>query len=365
MRQVVGKAGVGFLLFGIVVLVLGGCGNRGNGGEDQSELEPTVTPLVEVAVIPTFTPTTVPPEPTPTEEPTAVHTPTPVPIRSYINVPTANLRSGPGVAYDKIGELAENANVRPVSQTRDRLWLKLDTGAWIFAELVDEIPLRLPVETNLPAPPPPTATPIPIPPTAVPATATPIPTHTPVPVLGDWSLPVHRNAGFLAPDFLEITVREVIHGNDERMQSYIERRGGQSCDGCLAIKLEIVNRDGNSKEYVVQEDFKLLTGGPDAEPFHQVRCGHASGMRSMENQGGLRAFVKGLKDGSERFLCFEGVTELSLDTRLVYSPIFLYEDPITPTPTPQGSGVVYATEPLEKEQGYRTGWSVFFLLLGI
>ena len=120
MEQVVGKAGVGFLLL-IAVLVLGGCGNRGNGGEDQTDLEPTVTPLAEVAVIPTFTPTAVPPEPTPTEEPTAVPTPTPVPIRSHINVPTANLRSGPGVEYERIGVLEENTNVQLVTQTRDCL----------------------------------------------------------------------------------------------------------------------------------------------------------------------------------------------------------------------------------------------------
>jgi len=362
MGRTVRKAGVGLLLL-IAVLMTGGCGNRGGNQAEQTELEPTVTPLVEVVVIPTFTPTPVPPAPTSTPEPTVVLTPTSVPIRARTNV-HANLRSGPGVAYDKIGEAEENTNIRPVSQTRDRLWLQLDTGAWIYAELVDEIPPGLPVATNLP-PPPPTAIPTPVPPTAVPATPIPVPTHTPVPVLGDWSRPIHRNVGFLAPDFLEITVRDVIYGNDSRMQSYIERRGGQSCDGCLAVKIEIANRDGNSKEYVVQEDFKLLRGSPETEPFRQVRCVHASGLRSMQNQGGLRAFVKGLSDGSERFLCFEGVTELSLDTRLVYSPVFLYEDPNTPTPTPEGSSVVYATEPREKEQVYRTGWSVYFFLLGI
>ena len=367
MEQVVGKAGVGFLLL-IAVLVLGGCGNRGNGGEDQTDLEPTVTPLAEVAVIPTFTPTAVPPEPTPTEEPTAVPTPTPVPIRSHINVPTANLRSGPGVEYERIGVLEENTNVQLVSQTRDRLWLKLESGAWIFAELVDEIPSGLPVETNLPAPPPPTVTPTPVPPTAVPATATPIPTNTPVPpVPGDWSQPIPRGEEFLTLDFLEITIQEIIYGNDDRMQSYIERRAGQNCDGCLVIKLDVnVNQDGNSQEYVVQEDFKLLKGGPDAEPFRQVRCSHAGGMRSMEDPSNLRALVKRSK--VERFLCFEGVVpEPSLDTRLVYSPVFLYEDPRPPTPTPTSrrAGVVRATDPVEKDQTYRTGWSVFFLLYGL
>ena len=88
-------------------------------------------------------------------------------------------------------------------------------------------------------------------------------------------------------------------------------------------------------------------------------------LRSMDNQAGLRALVKGLSGGHERYICFEGVDSLSLRTRLVYSPVFLYEDPNTPTPTPQGSSVVYATEPVESEQEFRTGWSVYFTLLGI
>ena len=155
--------------------------------------------------------------------------------------------------------------------------------------------------------------------------------------------------------------------DDERMQTYIERRGGQSCDGCLVIELQIVNRDGNSREYVVLEDFKLFNGSPDSEPYAQVRCQHASGLRSMEPPGALRALVKGLSGGYDRFVCFEGVESLSLNTRLAYSPVFLWEDPNTPTPTPTPDNrrVVHGTEPIEKEQAFRTGWSIYFTLLGI
>ena len=342
------------------------CRDSGSNGEGLPEPEPTVTSIIQVAEIPTFTPTAIPvvPEPTSTETPTLVSTPTPVPNLAKTNV-QANLRAGPSVAYAIVGVLARNTSVQPVSQTSDRLWLKLNTGAWIFADLVDEIPLGLPVEKNIPAPPAPTATPTSPPPTEVPATATPTPTKTPVPKLGDWVLPIHRNESFLMRDGLEISVREVIYGDDERMQSYIERRGGQSCTGCLAIELHVINKEGNSKEYVTQEDFKLFTGSPDTEPYAQVRCQHAGSLRSMVNQGGLRAFVKGLEDGSERFICFEGVSSPYLNTRLVYSPVFLYEDPNTPTSTPEGSSVVHATEPIEKEQSFRTGWSVYFTLLGI
>ena len=277
----------------------------------------------------------------------------------------ANLRAGPGVAYELVGFLAKGTEVAPVSRTADRLWLKLENGNWIFAYLVEEVPADLPVETNIPAPPPPPATATSPAPTEIPATPTPTPTSTPVPVLGDWSLPVHRNESFLMPDGLEITLKEVIYKDDERMQTYIERRGGQSCGGCLVIELQIINGEGNSKEYIAQEDFKLYNGSPDSEPYQQVRCQHAEGLRSMENPGSLGALVKGLSGGNERFACFEGVESLSLHTRLAYSPVFLYENPVTPTATPQGSNSVRETEPNEKEQPYRTGWSIYFILLGI
>ena len=350
------------LLLGIVVLAA--CRGRNGGESVPSEPEPTVTPIVEVTVIETFTPTPPPPVPTATETPTVAPTVTPSIAPAKTNV-QANLRGGPGVAYELVGFLEEGTEITPVSRSADRLWLKLEDEIWIFAYLVADAPSNLPLETNIPVPPLPPATATSPAPTKVPATPTPTPTATPVPVLGDWSLPVHRNQSFVMPDGLEITLREVIYGDDERMQTYIERRGGQSCEGCLAIELQVVNKDGNSREYVVLEDFKLFNGSPDSEPYEQVRCRHASGLRSMENQGALRALVKGFSGGGERFVCFEGVESLSLNTRLVYSPVFLWEDPNTPTATPEKSSVVYASEPIEKEQTYRTGWSIYFTLLGI
>ena len=331
-----------------------------------SEPGPTVTPILEVAAIETFTPTPPPAtvEPTATGTSTPAPTETPVTSRARTNV-QANLRGGPGVAYALVGLLAKGTEVVPVSRTADRLWLKLESGSWIFANLVDGAPADLPLETDIPAPPPPPATATSPAPTEVPATPTPTPTSSPVPVFGDWSLPVHRNESFLMPDGLEITLKLVIYEDDERMQSYIERRGGQSCEGCLAIELQILNKEGNSREYIVQEDFKLFTGGRNSEPYQQVRCKHAAGLRSMESQGSLRALVKGLIDGGERFVCFEGVGSVSLNTRLAYSPVFLWEDPNTPTPTPENSSVVYSAEPIETEQAFRTGWSVYFTLLGI
>ena len=345
-------------------MVLAGCRDRNGAESVPSDPEPTVTPIVEVAAIETFTPTPPPPKATATDTPTVVPTDTPAINQAKTNV-QANLRGGPGVVYKIVGFLEEGTEIEPVSRSANRLWLKLEDGVWIFANLVDDVPSSLPLELNIPAPPPPPATATSPSPTEVPATPTPTPTSTPVPVLGDWSLPVHRNESFLMPDGLEITVDGVIYGDDERMQSYIERRGGQSCTGCLAIEIRVVNREGNSKEYIVQEDFELYNGSPDSEPYQQVRCQHAGSLRSMDNPGSLRALVKGLSDGSERFICFEGVESLSLNTRLAYSHVFLYEDPNTPTPTPENSGVVHATDPIEKEETHRSGWTVYFTVFGI
>lgn len=352
-----------FLLLTAVVAA-GSCNNRGGRGtEEQPTMEPTVTPLVIVPDIPTYTPTPIPPPPAPTETPTLTLVPTSVPQQAHTKV-NANLRAGPGVQYALVGQLPENTNLQPVSQTVDRLWFKLDTGAWIFADLVEDAPLVLPVEGDIPAPPPATATHTPVAPTAVPSTPTPRPTSTPVPVKGDWTIPISRNEGFLTKDGLKFTVREVIYGNDLRMQSYIERRGGQDCDGCIAVELEVVNMDGNPEEYLAQEDFKLFLNSPDGQQFQQVRCQHGGGLRSMVNPNSLGAIAQGFGH-EQRFVCFEGVPADFLKIRLAYSPVFIYEDPHTPTPTPSGSSVVYAAEPREKDQEYRTGWTVYFLLLGI
>ena len=361
MLRVANKIEIIFLILVLATFAVG-CGNSGKVLEELPDPEPTVTPLVQVVVISTFTPTVVVvvPEPTATEVPTLVPTQIAVVVRGRTNV-QANLRSGPGLVFDVIGKLDEGTSVLPVARTGDRRWLKLDTGAWIFAALVDDIPQGLPVEASIPTPPP-TETPIPVPPTEVPATSTPVPTNTPVPLEGDWSLPVHRNESFLMRDGVEISVLEVIESDDERMQAHIERRSSESCEGCLAIKIKIVNQDGNAKEYIVQEDFKLLSGSPDAEPFQQVGCVSSSGLHSKDNP---EAFVKGFDEGNERFLCFEGVPPVGLETRLVYSPVYIYEDLNTPTSTPEGSSVIYATEPKEKEQEYRIGWSVYFILFGL
>ena len=86
----------------------------------------------------------------------------------------------------------------------------------------------------------------------------------------------------------------------------------------------------------MQEDFKLYNDSPDLAAYVQVRCQHAGGSAQYgESRFPPCALVKGLSGGSERFVCFEEVESLSLNTRLAYSPVFLYKDPNTPTPTPE------------------------------
>ena len=302
----------------------------------------------------------------PTVQPTPVR-PHQIPTRER-NFPfantVANLRDGPGIDFQIVGGLAVGERVNPVAIVPDGLWLKLSNGAWVYSQLIENIPLGLPVESNLPVPPLPSNNQNPSHATEEPVTGMPVTSDAPSQDRDDWSLPVERNVAFLMPDGLEVAVQDVIYEDQRRMQSYIERRAGQDCKGCLAIELEIANRSGNAKEYLAQEDFKLLKGSPNGETFQQVRCQHANGLRSMENPGNLTAIVKGL-GLYERSLCFVGLTEISMEIRLVYSPVFLYESPHTPTPTPDSSSLKRSTEPREIDQDFRTGWSVYFMLLGI
>ncbi len=78
---------------------------------------PTPTPIPVPNLIPTPTPTMTPTStPTPSPTPTQTPTPTPVPVlhpggRARVDTQTLNVRAGPGVGYDKVGSLLQNAEV--------------------------------------------------------------------------------------------------------------------------------------------------------------------------------------------------------------------------------------------------------------
>ncbi len=64
-----------------------------------------------------------------------------------VNAPLgANLRSGPGVQFDRIEGLEQGDFLIVVAQDPDGDWLKLENELWIFATLVDNVPEELPVE---------------------------------------------------------------------------------------------------------------------------------------------------------------------------------------------------------------------------
>lgn len=60
----------------------------------------------------------------------------------------ANLRGGPGTNFDLVGSVTAGANLTLVGRNEAGDWFKLDSGAWIFGELVNNAPADLPVATE-------------------------------------------------------------------------------------------------------------------------------------------------------------------------------------------------------------------------
>lgn len=91
---------------------------------------PTADPAVVAPVVDTPAPPTATPEPTPLP-------PTPTPVAQTVAVVTlANLRSSPSTDAAVAGSAEVGANVNVIGQSADAQWYLLDSGAWIFAQLV-------------------------------------------------------------------------------------------------------------------------------------------------------------------------------------------------------------------------------------
>ena len=60
----------------------------------------------------------------------------------------ANLRAGPGVEFDRVDGVEQGQVLTIVAQDTGEAWLKLEDGSWIFANLVDNVPADLPVESG-------------------------------------------------------------------------------------------------------------------------------------------------------------------------------------------------------------------------
>ena len=59
----------------------------------------------------------------------------------------ANLRAGPGVEFERVDGVEQGQILTIVAQDETGEWLKLEDASWIFADLVDNFPADLPVES--------------------------------------------------------------------------------------------------------------------------------------------------------------------------------------------------------------------------
>lgn len=136
---------------------------------------PTPTPVV------VDTPTPIPPTPTDTPLPP---TPTPEPVVAEIRIEALNLRAGPGVQYDRIGQVQRGQTFDVVGRIPGGDWIRIccvnGKSGWVATEYVRVRGSlqQVALVTELP----PTPTPRPATPTPVPPTATPVPAATPTPV---------------------------------------------------------------------------------------------------------------------------------------------------------------------------------------
>ena len=68
---------------------------------------------------------------------------------SFVNARLgANLRSGPGVQFERVEGVAQGTGLTVVAQDASGDWLKLDSGLWVFAALVGDVPEDLPVDSG-------------------------------------------------------------------------------------------------------------------------------------------------------------------------------------------------------------------------
>lgn len=139
----------------------------------------TATPLAQPTAVPTLVPTDAP-SPTPTPMPSPVP-PTATPVEPYIvaGADGANVRTGPGTNFTRLGYLDPGTQVPVIGRYNTWWQIQYEGGsAWVYGEIVT--PFNVDDVSQVQPPPSPT----PIPPTVTPtpaATATPNPTATPGP----------------------------------------------------------------------------------------------------------------------------------------------------------------------------------------
>ena len=173
--------GWGFLIVVGVGLAWYGFTWNGNGPK-QAAVEPAATATVGLPPSPTPLPAL---PPTATPVPTFTPLPTPVPPTQAPAIPSivtgtdgANVRTGPGTNFTRVGYLDPGAEARVTGRYGDWWQIEYEGGmAWLFGGIVTASNADGVVQVQpppSPTPPPPTSTPLP--------TATPIPAEpTPLP----------------------------------------------------------------------------------------------------------------------------------------------------------------------------------------
>ena len=238
--------------------------------------------------------TALPPAATPQNMPSA---PTAMPpaATATVNVTyAARLRSGPGMDYPTADFILNGASVETLSLSPDRQWIETPHG-WIHRGLLAEIPSDLTVNRGMPS---------------VNATKTDMdmaqmPAQPATMAAGSLEKPIRIGENGITYDSLAIRVVDMVYG--DRSKRYMEFKAGKSCADCMVVTVGIRNLDDNPVEFVVQEDFYLLTDrSPDARIAQQVACENG-GLYSVRSQAALRASIKKFYAGQDErlvHLCF-------------------------------------------------------------
>lgn len=116
---------------------------------DLPVLDGVAAPVAKGAPTPIISDAIIEPTATPTEVAIALLLPTPTPVPAArpqaIVSDAANLRAGPGTTFAIVGSAGLGETLLLAGQSADGEWIQTDSGAWIAAFLLSELPAGLPV----------------------------------------------------------------------------------------------------------------------------------------------------------------------------------------------------------------------------
>jgi hypothetical protein len=228
----------------------------------------TITPAEPTAVPPTATPEIPPtetPEPdTPTPEVPPTETPEPTPEAATLRVTSnvANVRSGPGTGFGRIGQVNQGQTFEVTGKNSAGDWYEFDLDgktAWIYSQMVSVDGADLvAVADNVPALPTarPTARPAAAQPTAQPAAPQPAPATYQFAAVGPSPYPNNN-------DYLTVrcrTVREVGSGKGPEGILLVNGPGGSKQVNFGTILNRANTGMEKNMEYMYNENCKIEIG---------------------------------------------------------------------------------------------------------